>query len=145
MADEVGVELSLFVEHGREQEAADFYLAAFGAEQVEQYRPGGVLLAVELRLGSMSLTVAGSNPKREKEPSHGGPFSPGGAGAVSAVPRLVVSNLDSVVQKAIAAGARLRNPIQLDDTERRVASVFDPFGHIWGLVEQRPEQARQAA
>jgi uncharacterized glyoxalase superfamily protein PhnB len=145
MADEVGVELSLFVEHGREQEAADFYLAAFGAEQVEQYRPGGVLLAVELRLGSMSLTVAGSNPKREKELSHGGPFSPGVAGAVSAVSQLKVGNLDQVIQKALTAGATLRNPIQLDDTKRRVASVFDPFGHIWGLVEQRPEQARQAA
>lgn len=28
MTDEISVEISLFVEHGREQEAADFYAAA---------------------------------------------------------------------------------------------------------------------
>lgn len=145
MSSEVSFELSLFVEHGREQEAADFYARAFGAEQVDTYSLHGALIAVELRFGSMPVTITGSNPKREQEPSRGGPFFPKNPGAVSAILRLNVGSLDQVVQKAVSVGATIRSPVQTDQTGRRAATVFDPFGHIWALVERPVEDARQAA
>jgi len=143
--DTISVELSLFVEHGREQEAADFYTAAFGARQVDIYAIEGVPVAVQLLLGSLPLSVVGSNPKREQQPSHGGPFFPKKAGAVSAILRLNVNDLDGAMQKAVSAGAAIRDPVQADGTGRRIASVFDPFGHIWGLAERTAKEVRQAA
>ncbi|ULJ82663.1 hypothetical protein MF410_34020 (plasmid) [Rhizobium sp. C104] len=41
------------------------------------------------------------------------------------------------MQRAVAAGAVLRDEIQTDTLSRRVASIFDPFGHIWALVERK--------
>lgn len=145
MTDDMSLELTLFVEHGREQEAADFYRSAFGATQVGTHGFDNAVTAVELRLGTMPLTVTGSNPKREQDPSLGGPFFPKASGAVSAIMRLTVGDLEGIVQKAVRAGATLRDPIQPDHSGRRVASLFDPFGHIWALLERPAEDARKAA
>lgn len=145
MSADITIELSLFIEHGREQEAANFYASAFGAEQVNAHYSDGVLNAVDLRLGSMLLSVTGSNPKREQEPALGGPFFPKAAGAVSAILRLNVGNFDQVLQKAIRAGATVRDAVQADQSGRRIATVFDPFCHIWALVERSAEERRRAA
>ncbi len=130
------VEVSLYVEHGREQEAANFYKAAFAAEQIDRHYFDGELVSVELLLGSLSLAVVGSNPTREKNPSLGGPFFPKTAGAVSTVITLIVSNLEQTMERAIRAGATIRDDIELDVNGYRAANVFDPFGHIWGLNER---------
>ncbi|WP_245521224.1 VOC family protein [Rhizobium laguerreae] len=145
MADDISIEFSLLVEHGREQEAADFYAAAFGAKQVDTYSLDGVLMAVEMRFGTMPVSVAGSNPKREQAASYGGPFFPKAPGAVSVVFRLNVGDIEGAAQRAVAAGALTRDAIQTDILGRRVASVFDPFGHIWALVERKPASVSIAA
>jgi uncharacterized glyoxalase superfamily protein PhnB len=83
--------------------------------------------------------VAGSNPNREKTPSYGGPFFSKEPGAVSSIFQLKVSNIDDAMQRALAAGAVIRDEIQTDMIGRRVASIFDPFGHIWAVVERKAE------
>ncbi|UDF29917.1 UNVERIFIED_ORG: hypothetical protein LHK14_00940 [Roseateles sp. XES5] len=145
MHDEPGLEISLFVEHGREQEAADFYAAAFGAEVLEAYRSDGVLMGFAMRFGALPVAVAGSNPRRERNPAYGGPFFPKTAGAVSAIFTLHVGDIAVAVQQAIAAGATIRDALQVDEIGRNVASLFDPFGHIWALVERKAEPASLAA
>ncbi|MGY5810099.1 hypothetical protein ACXHXG_20620 [Rhizobium sp. LEGMi198b] len=40
---------------------------------------------------------------------------------------------------------RVRDEIQTDILGRRVASIFDPVGHIWALVERRAERVSNAA
>jgi PhnB protein len=145
MNNGIGVEVSLFVEHGREQEAADFYTTAFAAKQIDTYSADGVLMGVSLRLGSLHLAVVGSNPKRELQPSLGGPFFPKVPGAVSAILRLHVHDLDEAMHKAVKAGATIRDPIQRSIDGRRGASIFDPFGHMWGLDERSTESDRRAA
>ncbi|MGD9476862.1 VOC family protein [Shinella sp. G-2] len=145
MHDEPGLEISLFVEHGREQEAADFYAAAFGAEILDAYRSDGVLMGFAMRFGALPVAVAGSNPRRERNPAYGGPFFPKTAGAVSAIFTLHVGDIAVAMQQAIAAGATIRDEIQVDEIGRNVASLFDPFGHIWALVERKAERASLAA
>ena len=145
MTDEISIEISLFVEHGREQEAADFYVAAFGAEVVEPYNVDGVLMGLAMRFGAMPVAVAGSNPRREKNPSYGGPFFPKAAGSVSAVFTLNVCDIERMMQQAVEAGALVRDVVQIDVLGRRVASIFDPFGHIWALVERRSGNVALAA
>lgn len=74
MSADIIVELSLFVEHGREREAANFYAAAFGAQEENTNDIDGALAAVEMRFENLPVWVAGSNPNREKSLSYGGPF-----------------------------------------------------------------------
>ncbi|WP_421423176.1 hypothetical protein [Agrobacterium rosae] len=62
------VELSLFVEHGREREAAKIYAAAFGEQEANTNDIDGALAAVEMRFGNLPVWVADSNPNREKHP-----------------------------------------------------------------------------
>ncbi|MBG0807904.1 VOC family protein [Methylosinus sp. H3A] len=145
MTEDISVEFSLFVEHGREREAANYYTAAFGAQEVDTYDLDGVLAAVEMRFGNLPVWVAGSNPNREKTTSYGGPFFPKAPGAVSTIFQLKVGNIDGAMQRALAAGAVIRDEIQTDTTGRRVASIFDPFGHIWALVQRKTEDVSLAA
>ena len=145
MAKNMSIQLSLFVEHGREREAADFYVAAFDAQEVDTYSVDGVLAGVIMRFSELQVTIAGSNPNREKTPSYGGPFFPKQAGAVSAIVQIGVADIEAAFPRAISAGAVVRDPIQADTLGRRVASVFDPLGHIWALVEQKPSTAALAA
>ncbi|WP_245445148.1 VOC family protein [Pseudaminobacter soli (ex Li et al. 2025)] len=142
---EISVSLSLFVEHGQQQAAADFYAAAFGAQKVQDHFRDGLLMAVDLLIGSMPISVAGANPKRQANPALGGPFHPRSAGAVSAVLRVTVRDLDTVVAQALAAGATVRDAIEQDDTGSRSAALFDPFGHIWSLTQLKADAARLAA
>ena len=145
MTEDISVEFSLFVEHGREREAADFYAAAFGAQEENTNDIDGSLAAVEMRFGNLPVWVAGSNPNREKSPSYGGPFYPKEPGAVSTIFQLKVGNIEGVMQQALAAGALIRDEIQTDIAGRRVASIFDPFGHIWTLVGRSAEGISLAA
>ena len=137
-ANETAVGLSVFVEHGRQREAADFYCFVFAAKRLAEHFHDGRLMAADLRLGAVTLSVAGSNPRRESEPALGGPFSPKSAGAVGMVCRLSLANAQTVLNRAIEAGAVTRDPLQLSSTGRRAASFFDPFGHLWGIVENEP-------
>lgn len=141
----VSVALSLFVEHGRQQEAADFYVAAFGAQSVQTHSHEGQVIAVDLQLGTLDLSVVGANPKRQTTPSLGGPFHPQAAGAVSAALRLTVDDIDAVFAEALIAGATVRDAIGPDVTGSRSASLFDPFGHVWGLSQRKAEDAQLAA
>jgi uncharacterized glyoxalase superfamily protein PhnB len=145
MIEDTSIQLSLFVEHGREREAANFYAAAFGAQEVDTYSIDGAVAGVAMLFGELPVTVAGSNPNREKMPSYGGPFFPKQAGAVSAIFQVNIGDIDAAFPRAIAAGAVIRDEIQTDTLGRRVASIFDPFGHIWALVERKPETASLAA
>jgi len=132
---QVQLGMTIFVEHGREQDAIVFYEKALGAVKGAAYSHGGVLIGAELMLGHIAISVAGANPRRELEPSRGGPFFPKARGAVSTIFRLEVRDIDATLKQAIAAGASIRDEIQLSTNRLRAASFFDPFGYIWGLHE----------
>lgn len=142
MKQTIGLGLAIFVQHGREQEAADFYSEAFEARQLKTYRVDGELAGVEMLIGGTRVSVAGSNPRREEEPSYGGPFFPKAAGAVSMTILLTVPDIEICFAQAIVAGAALRDRVQTDTEGRRVASLFDPFGHIWMLSERQADMEK---
>lgn len=145
MEQSIGVGLTIFVQHGREQQAADFYSEAFEARQLKTYRVDGEIAGVDMLMGGTRISVAGSNPRREEEPSYGGPFFPKAAGAVSTIVQLTVPDIEACFAQAIVAGAALRDRVQTDVEGRRVASLFDPFGHIWVLIERQEGPARASS
>jgi PhnB protein len=106
MKQTIGLGLAIFVQHGREQEAADFYSEAFEARQLKSYKVDGELAGVEMLIGGTRVSVAGSNPRREEDPSYGGPFFPKAAGAVSMTILLTVPDIEACFAQAIVAARR---------------------------------------
>ena len=141
---EMTLSLTVFIEHGREHEAAAFYAAAFGAVQTRTYVHNGELTAFDVRLGDTVISVGGSNPRREAEPARGGPFFPKDKGAVSTIYRVEMKDAEAVLKRAVEAGATVRDELQISDQGTRTATFFDPFGHIWAVVEPASGKARDA-
>lgn len=143
--DEMQLALAVVVQHGRQKEAADFYTAAFGVTQTGSYTVDDELLAVDLQHGHIVISVTGANPRREAESARGGPFFPKSMGAVSAVYCLRVNDARAALDKAVAAGAVIRQQLEYDIKGQRTATIFDPFGHIWAVVERSRRLERRAA
>lgn len=126
--------LSVFVEQGLERATADFYTAAFGAEEINSYEMLRLMM-IEMQIGHLGIVICGSDPQREQAPSYAGPFHPKNPGAVSAIFQLTVPDVRAVVNAALEAGGDMRDRLQADMNGRLVASLFDPAGHVWVLIE----------
>lgn len=50
-----------------------------------------------------------------------------------AILELHVDDVDRVLERAMGAGASLRNVAETLPTGDRVGALIDPFGHIWAL------------
>jgi PhnB protein len=134
-----GLGLTLFVPHGRQEAAAAFYMKAFAAVSPRHWinpRTGEVT-GVDVTIGRATFTVCGANPKREADPNMPGPCPVPAPGRGSTVLQVCVDDLDATLERAVAAGATVRTPIQNADWGDRIATVIDPFGHIWALAAIR--------
>ncbi len=134
-----GLGLTLFVPRGRQESAAAFYIAAFGASTPRHWinpRTGDVT-AIDITIGQATFTVSGASPKREADPSLPGPCPVPKPGRASTIMQICVSDLDATLARALAAGATVRTPAQDADWGDRVATIIDPFGHIWALAAIR--------
>jgi uncharacterized glyoxalase superfamily protein PhnB len=131
-----GIGLTIFVAHGREQEAATFYLTAFRATSPRHWinpRTGEVS-GIDIAVGQATFTVSGTNPKRDADPNLPGPCAVSPSGRGSTVFQLCVDDVDATVKIATASGATVRTPPEDADWGDRVATIIDPFGYIWALA-----------
>jgi PhnB protein len=64
------------------------------------------------------------------------PETLGGTGVRIAV---LVEDADEVVERAVAAGARVSMPVQDMFWGGRYGKIVDPFGHEWGINQQIKE------
>lgn len=107
LASRDGIGLSLFVPNGRQQEAAAFYLVAFGATSPRHWihPKTGEVTGIDITIGRASTLF-----------------------------QLCVDHVDATVALAVAAGATVRTPAQDADWGDRIATIVNPFGHIWALA-----------
>ena len=131
-----GIGVTLFVPCGRQQEAAAFYLVAFGASSPRHWinPKTGEVTGLDITIGRATFTVCAANPKREADATLPGPCAVPPLGRASTIFQLCVDDVDVTVALAVAAGATVRTPAQDADWGDRVATVIDPFGHIWSLA-----------
>ena len=116
--------------------AIEFYKQAFGATEVLRLaEPGGRIGHAEIRIGESRVMLS------DEYPEHGilGPQSRGGATGSLA---LEVPDVDVVVARAVAAGAKLLNPVADQFYGERSGKLEDPFGHLWS-VSTRTEELSQ--
>jgi len=53
---------------------------------------------------------------------------------------LEVADADALVERALAAGARVLMPVQDLFWGARYGKILDPFGHEWGINQQLKQQ-----
>ena len=121
--------------------ALDFYKSVLGAEEVHRMmKPGSEkLMHGELTLDGHKFFVCDEFPASE-----GGTCkSPETLGGTGVRITLLVDNADGVVERAVAAGARVSMPVQDMFWGGRYGKIVDPFGHEWGINQQLREQTPQ--
>jgi PhnB protein len=124
--------------------ALEFYKRAFDAtERMRMPGPGGKIGHAEVSIGDSVIMLADEHP----EIGARGPHAYGGT-PVSL--HLYVPDVDATVKKAVAAGAKLVNPVADKFYGDRMGTIEDPFGHRWHVsthLEDVPpdEMARRAA
>ncbi len=107
--------------------ALDFYRAAFGAEVVHQVGGTADNLSVvaELSVEGAPFWVA------DESPEHGN-FSPESVGGSTTRMLLIVDDPQSVIDRAVAAGATQVYPAAKEHGWL-LGRVQDPFGHHWEI------------
>jgi PhnB protein len=123
--------------------AAEWYAGALGAEEAGRIEvPGGKLMQVELRFGDSTVMLADEFPDL-------GVLSPLSIGGTATVLHLVVDDVDALWQRAVDAGAEIRQPLGEAFWGERYGQIVDPFGHRWGLAQHLrdvpPDEIQRAA
>ena len=124
-------------------DAIAFYTKAFGA--VEMFRlptPDGRLMHAHIQIGDSALWLG------DEFPEHGCSALPAGQRSPVTI-HLYVEDVDAVVARAIAAGAKLTMPVADMFWGDRYGQLEDPFGHRWSvgthLHDASPEELAAAA
>lgn len=108
--------------------AIDFYQRAFGAETLSAFKlPDGRLMHAELKIGDSRLFLS------EEFPEMGCP-GPTTLGGTTSSLFLYVTNVDQAFERAVRAGATVKQPVQDMFWGDRFGSLTDPYGHNWSLA-----------
>jgi len=124
--------------------AAGWYADVFGAEERSRIEvPGDKLMQLELSFGDSTLMLADEFVEM-------GVLSPLTVGGTATVFHLNVDDVDAAWQRALDAGAEVRQPLADAFWGERYGQITDPFGHRWGLAQHlrdvpHEEVARAAA
>jgi PhnB protein len=133
-------------------QAIEYYKSVFGATEVFRMdQPDGKVGHAELKIGDSRVMLADENLNM-------------GAGHASATNigqspvslYLYIPDVDRVVERAVAAGAKILKPVEDQFYGDRSGFIQDPFGHLWGIathvedvapqeLEERAKKAKQAA
>lgn len=110
-------------------QASVWYQTAFGAEELTRLVvPGGRLIDLQLRIGSLEVMLADEFPELES-------FGPEHFGGTYGAIYLHVDDVDAAWQRAVDAGATVIRPLTDTFWGEREGQLLDPFGHRWGLTQ----------
>ncbi|MBK8200541.1 MAG: VOC family protein [Acidobacteria bacterium] len=108
--------------------AIDFYVTAFGAEEMMRLPgPDGRLMHASVRLNGAMVML------NDEYPEMGG-VSPLSLGGSPVTLHLMVDDVDAVVAQAVKAGAEVVMPVADQFWGDRYGVVKDPFGHLWSVA-----------
>jgi PhnB protein len=113
--------------------AIEFYKNVFGA--IELFRlggPGGKIGHAELMINDSVLMLADEAPQM-------GALSPPTIGGSPVRILLYVENVDEIVPRAVAAGAKIVRPVEDQFYGDRAGGIEDPFGHHWHVATHKED------
>jgi PhnB protein len=133
-------------------QAIEYYKKVFGATEIARMNgPDGKVGHAELKIGNSIIMLADENPNMGE-----GHASAATIGASPVSLYVYLPNVDEVVKRAAAEGAKILKPVQDQFYGDRNGFIRDPFGHLWGIathvedvspkdMEERMKKAMQAA
>jgi PhnB protein len=124
-------------------QAIEYYTKAFGAkERGRMEAPDGKIAHAELEIGDSVVMLSDPFPQSEAKP-------PAELGGTTATVFLYVEDVDSFVQRAIDAGAKITMEVADQFWGDRFGSIQDPFGHVWSIAthveDVSPEEMAERA
>lgn len=118
-------------------QAIDYYKKVFGATVVVRMDgPDGRVGHAELQIGDSRIMLADENPSM-------GATSATTIGNSPVSLYLYLPDVDKVVDKAVAEGAKILKPVQDQFYGDRSGFLQDPFGHFWGIATHIEEVSPQ--
>ena len=122
--------------------AIDFYKKAFGAVEIMRFPMGPDKIGhAEIEIGDARIMLADAYPEM-------GYHSPGSETSPVFL-HLYVAAVDDVVERAVAAGAKIARPVADQFYGDRSGSLDDPFGHRWHVAthieDVSPEEMQKRA
>lgn len=113
--------------------AIEYYTRAFGAVELFRFpAPDGKVGHAEIKIGDSILMLADEHPQM----GYNGPQTIGGS-PVSLM--IYVEDVDTVFDRAVEAGATVKEKLQDKFYGDRTGTVIDPFGHIWHLATHKED------
>ena len=127
----------------RADAAIDFYKQAFGATELfRMASPDGRIGHAELQIGDARVMLCDEFPEMQAR-------SPQSVGGTPVHLYLYIAGVDAVVERALAAGAKLLRPVQDQFYGDRSGKLEDPFGHYWHVAthveDVSPEEIEKRA
>lgn len=121
--------------------AIEFYKEAFGAEEILRMdAPGGKVGHAEIRIGDSMIMLADVPPDGA---------SPKKLGGTPVLCHLYVTDVDTVFDRAVKAGAKVLAPVTDQFYGDRNGRLIDPFGHQWAISthteDLSPEEINERA
>ena len=108
--------------------AVEFYTQVFGAtERMRMPGPNGTIGHCELQLGDSLIMLADESPEIDFR-------SPKALGGTPVTISVYVEDVDSVVERAVQAGATIDRPVEDQFYGDRSGQFVDPFGHRWNVA-----------
>jgi PhnB protein len=108
--------------------AIEFYKEAFGAKETTRMEgPDGKIGHADVKIGGGHIMLADASP----EMGYRGPDAYGGSPVSLCI---YVEDVDSVVARAVAAGAKVTRPVADQFYGDRTGGLTDPFGHSWYVM-----------
>ena len=114
-------------------QAIDYYKKVFGAKlRLKMEAPGGKIGHAELEIGDSVIMLADEFAEMDF-------LSPLARGGSPVSLHLYVKDVDAVVAKAVALGAKLTRPVADQFYGDRNGTITDPFGHVWSVATHKED------
>jgi PhnB protein len=124
-------------------QAIEFYKKAFLAtERMRIAHPDGRVGHAEIQIGDSIIMLADEFPEMDAR-------SPQSLGGSPVSIHLYVDDADTMFNRAVAAGARVKRPLADQFYGDRLGGIEDPFGHTWWISTHKedlsPEEIEKRA
>jgi PhnB protein len=117
----------------------DFCKAAFGAVELSRRADAdGTVVHATLTIGEATIFVHGEFPALASRP-------PPLDGSSSVVIYVYLEDVDRVIDRAVAAGARVLIPVTNAFWGDRVGRIIDPSGHVWNVATRAKDESYAVA
>ena len=109
-------------------DAIEYYKKVFGAtERMRMSGPDGRIMHAEIEIGDSTVMISDENPQVNSR-------SPQTIGGTSCCLHVYVKDVDTTVEAAANAGAKITQPVENRFYGDRTGTLIDPFGHMWSIA-----------